>query len=315
MSAILATVLPVFGLIAVGYAAARTQFIGAAASQGLSQFVFNMALPALLFRTMVVMEPQSAGLLSLWLAYFGAIAIVWIAAAFCSRFSPALAGDGGASAGMAGTFGNLVMLGLPLTLAHFGEEGALPVSFIISVHAPILWLVAVLHLESARQGQVPSLFLLAQALGLELLKNPIVVALVLGSAWRFTGLGLEPIIDRTLDLLAGAGVPTALVALGLSLAGYSLKGQWRGIAILIALKMIALPGVVWILAAKIMHLPQLWIEVAVLLAAMPTGANAYLFAQRYTTTTPAVSGAIAIGTGLAAVTTGLLLYLIDSGVI
>ena len=315
MGSILATILPVFGLIAAGTLAARTGFIGAAAAQGMGQFVFNMALPALLFRSMVLMEPQSLGLASLWLAYFGSIAIVWIAATILSRATPALAGDGGSSAAMASAFGNVVMLGLPLTLSHFGPEGALPVSLIISVHAPILWLVAVLHLEAARQHQVPSPLLLARSLGLELLRNPIVLALVLGSLWRFTGFGLDPIIDKTLDLLGGAGVPAALVALGLSLAGYSLKGQWGGIAILIVLKMLMLPLVVWVLAAKIMHLPQLWIEVAVLLAAMPTGANAYLFAQRYTAATPAVSGAIAVGTALAALTASALLYLIDSGLL
>ena len=315
MSAILLTVLPVFGLIAMGYVAARTQFIGREATQGLSQFVFNMALPALLFRTMVVMEKQGAGLLSLWIAYFGALAVVWIAASFLSRVTPALTGDGGAATAMASTFGNVVMLGLPLTLSHYGEAGALPVSFIISVHAPILWLVAVVQLEAARQGQAPSPLLLGRVLGLELSKNPIVLALVLGSLWRFSGLGLNPIIDRTLDLLAGAGVPTALVALGLSLASYSLKGQWSGIAVLVILKMIVLPCIVWIAAAQIMHLQPLWIHVAVLIAAMPTGANAYLFAQRYTKTTPAVSGAIAFGTMFAALTTAALLYLMDSGVI
>ena len=197
----------------------------------------------------------------------------------------------------------------------FGEAGAFPVSFIISVHAPILWLVAVVHLEAARQGQVPSVLLLGRVLGLELVKNPIVLALVVGSLWRFSGFGLNPIIDRTLDLLAGAGVPTALIALGLSLAGYSLRGQWSGIALLIALKMVVLPCVVWIAAAKIMQLPVLWTHVAVLLAAMPTGANAYLFAQRYTTTTPAVSGAIAFGTVVAAMTSAALLYLMDNGLI
>jgi malonate transporter and related proteins len=316
MSAILLTVLPVFGLIAIGYGAARFQFIGREAAQGLSQFVFNMALPALLFRTMVIMEPQGAGLVSLWIAYFGALAIIWIAASLLSRLTPALkAGDGGASTAMGSSFGNIVMLGLPLTLSHFGEAGAVPVSLIVSVHAPILWLVAVVQLEAARQGQAPSPLLLIRVLGGELLRNPIVVALVAGSLWRFSGLGLNPVIDRTLDLLSGAGVPTALVALGLSLAGYSLRGQWSGIALLIALKMIALPFAVWIAAAKIMHLPALWTHVAVLLAAMPTGANAYLFAQRYTTATPAVSGAIAIGTALALATTAALLYLMDGGVI
>jgi malonate transporter len=315
MSSILVTVLPVFGLIALGYLAARSGFIGAEASAGLSLFVFNMALPALLFRTMVVMEGQSADFIPLWLAYFSAVAVVWIAAAFLSRASPSLAGGGGSSAAMTSVFGNLVMLGLPLTISHFGPEGTLPVSLIISVHAPILWLAATLHLEGARHGKVPSPILLARTLGLELVRNPIVAALIAGSLWRFTGLGLHPIIDRTLDLLGEAGVSTALVALGLSLAGYSLKGQWGGIAILTGLKMIALPITVWIFTAKIFTLPPLWVHVSILLAAMPTGANAYLFAQRYNLAAPAVSGSIAFGMLFAAFTTTALLYLMDAGFI
>ena len=70
--------------------------------------------------------------------------------------------------------------------------------------------------------------------------------------------------------------------------------------------MILLPIVIWIFAAKLVGLPHLWIEVAVLIAAMPTGANAYLFAQRYETAIPAVSGAIAIGTAFALLTSAAL---------
>jgi len=315
LSAILITILPVFGLIAIGFAAAKTRFIGASAAQGLSLFVFNLALPALLFRTMILMEPQGSELVPLWIAYFCGVAVVWIAASVCARFVPSLAGGGGASGAMSACFGNVVMLGLPLILSHFGEAGMVPASFIVSVHAPLLWLAATLHFETARQGRTPSIVRLLRQLFVELTRNPIVLALLLGSAWRAAGVGLHPVLDRTLELLASAGIPAALVALGLSLAGYSLRGQSSGIAALIVLKMILLPVVIWLFAAKIVGLPPLWIEVAVLIAAMPTGANAYLFAQRYETAVPAVSGAIAIGTILALFTTAILLWLMDAGYI
>ena len=315
MSSILITILPVFGLIAIGFASAKTRFVSTNATQGLSLFVFNLALPALLFRTMILMEQQGAELVPLWIAYFGGLTVVWIAASIAARFVPALSGGGGAATAMSATFGNVVMLGLPLTLSHFGEAGAVPASFIVSVHAPLLWLAATLHFETARQGHAPSILRLLRQLGIEFTRNPIVLALILGSAWRATGIGLHPVIDRTLELLAGAGVPAALVALGLSLAGYSLKGQANGIAVLIILKMILLPVVIWIFAAKLVGLPPLWVEVAVLIAAMPTGANAYLFAQRYETAIPAVSGAIAIGTAFALLTSAALLWLMDAGFI
>ncbi|MFO0993188.1 MAG: AEC family transporter [Hyphomicrobiales bacterium] len=315
MSSILITILPVFGLIAIGFVSAKTGFIGTSATQGMSLFVFNLALPALLFRTMILMEQQGAELVPLWIAYFGGLILVWIAASTAARFVPALRGGGGAAAAMSSTFGNVVMLGLPLTLSHFGEAGAVPASFIVSVHAPLLWLAATLHFETARQGKAPSILRLLAQLAREFTRNPIVLALILGSAWRATGIGLHPVIDRTLELLAGAGVPAALVALGLSLAGYSLKGQANAIAVLIVLKMILLPIVIWVFAAKIVGIPHLWVEVAVLIAAMPTGANAYLFAQRYETATPAVSGAIAVGTAVALFTSAILLWLMDAGFI
>jgi malonate transporter and related proteins len=313
VSSILITILPVFGLIAVGFASAKTHFIGASAAQGLSLFVFNLALPALLFRTMVLMESQGDDVIPLLIAYFGGLSLVWLAAAAAGRLTPSLAGGGGAAASMSACFGNVVMLGLPLSLSHFGEAGTLPVSLIVSVHAPILWLAATLHFETARQGRTPSLPRLLRQLAIEFTRNPIVLALLLGSAWRATGLGLTPVLDRALDLLSGAGVPAALVALGLSLAGYSLKGQWSGIALLIVLKMILLPVVIWLFAAKVMGLPPLWAQSATLIAAMPTGANAYLFAQRYGTAVPAVSGAIAVGTAFALLTSAALLWLMDNG--
>ena len=56
-----------------------------------------------------------------------------------------------------------------------------------------------------------------------------------------------------------------------------------------------------------------WAALALVLAAMPTGANAYLFAERYATGTAAVSGAIALGTALSLVTLSALFLVMDMG--
>jgi predicted permease len=228
-------------------------------------------------------------------ALFGGIAIVWITTTIIARTTSLIAAEP-ASAAMGASFGNLAMLGLPLMLAHFGDRAALPVGFVLSIHAPVLWLVGVIHIESSGQGRLPSALTVIGQLASQLIRNPIVLALLLGSLWRVTGLGLHAVPDRFLELLGEAGIPTALVALGLSLAGYSLKGQWRGILTLMTLKMLLLPVVVWLIARYAVGLEPFWTQVAVVLAAMPTGANAYLFAERYATGIAAVSGAIALGT-------------------
>src|SRR5262245_12938983 len=155
MSSVFTTILPVFGLIALGFICARTRFIGGAAGQGLSQVVFNLAMPALLFRTVATIDQESLLPWPLWAALFGGIAIVWITTTIIAR-TTSLIEAAPASAAMGASFGNLAMLGLPLMLAHFGDRAALPVGFVLSIHAPVLWLIGVIHIESSGQGRLPS---------------------------------------------------------------------------------------------------------------------------------------------------------------
>jgi malonate transporter len=314
MSSVLTTILPVFGLIALGFICARTRFIGSTAGQGLSQVVFNLAMPALLFRTVAVIDQQSLSPWPLWVALFGGIALTWVVTTIVARATPLIAAKPAAAA-MGACFGNVAMLGLPLTLAHFGDRAALPVSLILSIHAPILWLAAVIQIEASGHGRLPSFLTVVKQLASQLIRNPIVLALLLGSLWRATGLGLHPVADRFLELLGEAGIPMALIALGLTLAGFSLKGQWRGIITLMSLKMLLLPLAVWAIAYYLVGLDPFWTEIALVLAAMPTGANAYLFAERYASGTAPVSGAIALGTALSLVTLSGLFLLMDAGVI
>jgi predicted permease len=79
--------------------------------------------------------------------------------------------------------------------------------------------------------------------------------------------------------------------------------------------MVLMPVLVFLMVRHVVSIPPLWAQVAVLFAAMPTGANAFLFSQRNNEAVAAVSGAIALGTGLAAVSAAVLLYLMDAGLL
>ena len=315
MDAILNTVLPVFGMIVLGYGFTRAKVFDAAAGRGLSLFVFNLAIPALLFKTVATMGAQQGAPWELWIAFFGGLAVTWVAAGVVSRFVPSLDVSGGAAASMAAGFGNLALLGTPLALAHFGQKVAIPLGMILSIHAPILWFTAMLHRALFQTTGGFSIGRTAKELFRHLATNGIVLGLIAGSLWRFTGWGLHPIFGTMLGMLADASVPTALFALGVSLAGYSLRGSWSGMFALIGLKMVLMPVLVFLLVHYVVSIPPLWGHVAVLFAAMPTGANAFLFSQRNNEATAAVSGAIALGTALAAVSATVLLYLMDTGAI
>ena len=305
-----------FGLIVLGYVLAWSKLMEADATRGLSLFVFNVAIPALLFKTTATMDMKNVAPWSLWGAFFGGLAINWVLTSFVSRRVESLNFGGGATASMATGFGNLAMLGTPLALSHFGQQVGVPLGLILSVHAPVLWTAATLHREIARHSGNLNWASVGGELFKTLTRNAIVIALLAGALWRLSGLGMPAIPDKMLSMLADASIPTALLALGASLAGYSLRGSLQGMFSLMALKMVCFPLIVFILSHSLFPMSALYTKIAILLAAMPTGANAFLFAQRNDQDiVPAVSAAVAAGTGLAAITVSILLYLMDAGFI
>jgi malonate transporter len=208
-------------------------------------------------------------------------------------------------------YGNIVMLGIPLTLSALGSQAAGPMALILSVNTPLLWLCGTLQmawLDRKQSGSPASLIL---PIILDLARNPIMLALGFGLLWRLTGIGLHPVVDRTVELLAQAGSPTALIALGINLFRFEVRGAKLGIVIMCVLKLLAMPAIAWTLA-HLLQLPPVVTAVVVLFAAMPTGANAYIFAVQYQRLVNPVSGAVALGTLLAAVTLPLIVVLVTS---
>ena len=309
----MATVLivaPVFALIAAGYVAVLFRFVSETANKGISEFAFSIAIPALLFRTIVISEFPSVSAFSIWGAFYGALALTWIAAHLLSSVLRQEQEDGPVFA-IGAVYGNIVMLGIPLTLSALGSQAAGPMALILSVNTPLLWLCGTLQMAWVDRKQSGSPASLVLPIILDLARNPIMLALGFGLLWRLTGLGLHPVVDRTVELLAQAGSPTALIALGINLFRFEVRGAKLGIVIMCALKLLAMPAVAWMLA-HLLQLPPVVAGVIVLFAAMPTGANAYIFAVQYQRLVNPVSGAVALGTMLAAVTLPLIVVLVTS---
>lgn len=135
--------LPVVLLIAVGCIAGRAKLISASGVKDLSNLVFMVVLPALLFRTMAQVRPEAVNGASL-LAYFGAL---------CLLFGGTLAVVGftrrGAVLALATTFGNTVMMGIALVGIAYGSAGLAVLLPIVSLHALLMLTTATIVLEFA----------------------------------------------------------------------------------------------------------------------------------------------------------------------
>lgn len=297
MHQVVTIVAPVFAFMVLGWLAARTRFLDAIVEKGLSAFALWVAVPALLFRLTAEAELPAIAPWGYWLAFLLSGIACWLGAVVLAHILGRPRSTGPAFA-MGATFGNTVMLGIPLCLNTFGEDAAIPIALLTAVHAPCLWLASTIHYEWVTSGQGKGFGQVLRELAVVLAKNPVVMAILAGTAWGRLGLGMNPIVNDIITQLGQAAIPAALFALGMSLAAYSIKRELRAAPALTLLKMGLMPVLVWLLVAHVFALPPVWVGTAVIMAATPTGMNAYLFAAKYDVGVASVSSTIVLSTAL-----------------
>ena len=309
MSVLIDIIVPVFGLVGLGFLAARRGWITEAGCDGVASFVFNFAIPAMLFRAMVTRDMPDPIQWEFLIAYFGGGYVAWAIGMFISRRAFKRDWDEASIAGMTAGFANTVMLGVPLIHLAFGEAALLPVFLIISFHSWQLFLVVTLMVEAAR-GRRGNPRELATSVVKGLVTNPIIMGLVAGVAWRLLELPLPKPVDGLLELLGRAAIPCSLFALGASLARYKLMGAMPEALTGSALKLLIHPLAVYVIGAYVFQLDPLWLNVAVIVAATPVGINVYLFGLRYDIGTAPAATAILMSTALSVITLAVLLQMI-----
>ncbi len=304
VSPALETSLYVFGLIALGYVSGLTGYLKTETGDGLTQFAVGVALPLLLFRTMVGADFHGSAPWALWAAYFSAVAVAWTAGHLVTTRVFGRDSQAGVVGGVSTAFSNLVLLGIPLTLGFFGQEGFEILSLLIAIHLPTMImtsmiLFAIFGLDKSKQ--VDPLHLVRDFLR-RMAKNPLIIGIVLGLAWRFTGQPLPGLAARLVDALAGIAGPLALFAVGLSLRKFGISGNVGPALALSALKLGLMPAAA-LVAALVFGLPPLTAKVAVAAAALPSGVNSYLIATQFGTGQALASNQMTIATACAVVTT------------
>lgn len=296
---VVASLTPVFLLIALGYLAGRLNWIRDVAVKDLSNLVFLLLIPALLFRTMSAVHVETLDLRPL-AAYFPA-ALGLLGASIAWR------GFNRASVVMAvgGVFSNMVMIGITLVELAYGKEALVTLLTLVSVHALILLTVSsvVLELVVAREARAggeraPHVLETAWSAFKGALIHPIPLPIMSGLLFAQTGWTLPTVVDKPLQLLGSAFGPIALVLVGVTLARTPLGGHLRQALWITASKNLLLPLLVG-LSAWAMGISGVPLTVMVVAAALPMGANVFLFSQRYEVAQELTTAAMGLSTVLA----------------
>ena len=310
MSPLVETVLFVFSLVALGYLAGLSGYLNPASGEGISEFAVNVAMPLLLFQTMVKADFHGVAPWSLWGAYFTAAAITWAAGHWVTTRIFGRDAQAGVVGGVSSAFSNVVLLGVPLILGVFGPSGFEVLSLLVSVHLPVMMMASIVLFEMFGRGDEPMhpLRVIRSFLG-RLLTNPLIIGIVAGLAWRMVGVPMPGLIQRLIDALAGTAGTVALFAMGLSLRRFGISGNIRPVLALSTLKLFLMPALV-LLLVWLLGLPPLTAKVAVVVAALPSGINSYLIAVQFNTGQALASNQMTLATASAVVTTSFWLTVV-----
>jgi malonate transporter and related proteins len=312
MQAVLQQVLlaaPLFVLVFVGYAIMRWGGWKKEAGDALAKFVFTIALPAMLFQLMsgfASLPPVDVRLLA---AFFGGCLLVFVLGRIVSARVFGLDGVSQSVFALGGVFSNNVLLGLPLTRTLLGEEAMPAAALVVVFNALTLWTLVTVSVEWAKNGAPTIAGFGKTARGV--LTNPLVAAILSGTAFSLTGLQLPGLVDQPLRLLGNAALPLSLVALGMGLAEFGVREGWHQSAAISALKLLAHPLAVWALA-WLLGLPETETRAVVLLASLSVGANVYLMSRQFHVMQGPVASSLLMSTALAALTTPLVLALVNA---
>ena len=300
MQALLDVILPVFLVIGFGYLSVRRGWFPASGAEGVMAFAQNFAIPVLLFQALSTLDlGQSFDPALLGSFYVGAAS--GFAAGFLgARYLFGRPLPDAVAIGFCCLFSNSVLLGLPITERAFGPE-ALTANFgIIAIHAPFCYFLGVTVMETVanRGGGVGrTLWRITRSFS----RNPLIIGIGLGLVVNLSGLPLPGIVTDAVALIATAGLPAALFALGGILTLYRPEGDGRVIAMICVVSLLVHPAITAGLGV-IFGLERDAFRSAVLTAAMAPGVNTYLFANMYgaarrvAATSVLVATALSVGT-------------------
>lgn len=303
MQALATAVFPVFLLILLGYLLRWRGWLADAFWEPAERLCYFVLLPALLIGSLARADFAAVPAA----AVAGAVALaILVMTALLLAVQLATRGDGPAfTAVLQTSIRPNTYIGLSIPFALYGEQGLAIAALIVAVVVPTVNLVSVAALVrygGSYAGRNPRLL---RAVVL----NPLILASLAGLALNLSGLGLPPVADETLAILARAALPLALLAVGAGLDLAAARASGARVGVAVVLKLAGLP-LLTAAACWLLGVGGLAWTVAMVFNALPSATSSYILARQMGGAPGLVANILTVQTLAAAVTLPLLVLLV-----
>ncbi|MFJ2899948.1 AEC family transporter [Streptomyces sp. NPDC087218] len=346
MHALLSVFAPIWTLTAIGYATGRSGLLGRQAEAALGRFVFHVAMPAALFTMVSGARLDSFANPSMVAFAAGTALVCGLGFLTAGRLFGRGTADRAISS-MTSGYVNSANLGIPVAVQVLGDASF--VAQIILFQVLLVSPVILTLLDSGTgtgtgtgaaesgtgAGARPGRAVVLRRMLTMPVRNPIIMASLLGVAASALGLRLPHALAHSCDLLGAAAVPTALITLGLSLNARPDEGgstaparssvlakgpehparadrptrtkraERAEVALAVALKTLAQPLIAFAVGGPLLRLPEHQLLAVVLCSALPAAQNAFIYSQQYGLDTRPARNAVVASTVVSMATLSL----------
>ncbi len=290
--------LPVFGVMVLGFLLRRAGFLTPGFCKVGNKLVFNLCLPAMLFRQIAAIRADALpDLPFLGFAFcFTLVSVpaVWLLSRLVLRDKTQV----GAFA--QGSFrGNTALLGTVLLQSICGSGAYAPLIILAAVPLYNVLSVVILSLEAGGGGKLDKARLGAALKGVA--KNPILWGIFLGAPFALLQVTVPAPCDKVLNMLGNLASPLSLIVIG---AEFSLSAAWKKKAPTLGasfLKLIALPALA-LPAAIALGFRRDALVALLVMTGTPSAVSSYIMAENMGNDGVLANGIIAVTTLLSALT-------------
>lgn len=298
---------PFFGLILIGFGAAKITRQPAEALGWLNTFIIYAALPALFFKLVSATPIDQLvrfDFIALTILSTYVIFLVLFVLSFWLRKNSL--GDSVIQS-FAGSYGNIGYMGPGLALLALGEKAAVPVALVVCFENAMHFIVAPAAMALRGEEKRARLTIMKDVVW-KVLSHPFIISVIAGFVVAALELKVPKAGQQLVDYLAQAAAPCALFAMGVTLALRPIKRIPAEIYYIVPAKLVLHPLLTFIVLTLHGGFDPIWIYSAVLLAGLPTATNVFVIGQQYQMWQERASATILITTALSVLSLSVVLY-------
>ncbi len=295
------SVLPVFAMAALGMLSQRIGFFSVKEADALSRFVYFIPMPILMFRLLATADLSGFNW-TLLAAYVGVEATLYAGATalfyrlFKRSFRESLL------LGVSTVFANHLLYLLPIAIFRFGEAAAAEMVTFVIADVIVIYTATLVLLDATSEGGAGP-----GAVTGRVVRNPQIIAIAAGLAGNFLSVPLDNGFGVFAEFAGDAAAPASLFALGIILASQQGPGDWRTVATITAIKLVAFPLVMTGLLLGPIGIGFADADMAILIATAPSAVASFVLAVRYRVPARDVSMAVLVTTLLSILSVSVVL--------